>query len=479
MSIEYTIYLKKKRILSVERIMPGTGAVGEPVGCYSNAMRVLCTFLSFSALATAQMAPVSSLTLGNGMKVLVEEDHRIPSVAMYLFFRVGSRNERPGITGISHFFEHMMFNGAKKYGPKQFDIQMEKNGGENNAYTSADVTVYTDWFPKSALDLMFDMESDRMRDLSFDPKIIASEREVVYSERRSSVDNSNFGALAEQLQAAAFVAHPYHWPVVGWPSDIEAWTMDDLKAHFAMGYAPNNCTLVMVGDVTAAEVTALAGKYMERIPRHAPPPPVRTIEPEQKGERRVTLDKRAQLPLTMMAFHVPEFRSAATPALTMAEALLTEGESSRLYRRLVHDDELAVSVQSFREASLDPGLLIFVVQPRSGVETTRVEQAITEELAKLAEAGVSEADLRKAKNQRLVSFYRDMATIGGRANLIGEYEVFDGDFSKAFRVDKDIEAVTAAEVRSAAKKYLGVENRTVATLVPRKDAGEGNGVADE
>ena len=431
-------------------------------------MRVLYFLLAVAALAPAQVAPISSHTLGNGLKVLVEEDHRIPSVAMYLFFRVGSRNERPGITGISHFFEHMMFNGAKKYGPKQFDVQMEKNGGENNAYTSTDVTVYTDWFPRAALDLMFDMESDRMRDLSFDPKIVASEREVVYSERRSSVDNSNFGALAEQLQAAAFIAHPYHWPVVGWPSDIESWTMDDLKAHFAMGYAPNNCTLVVVGDVTEAETLALAEKYMGPIPRQAPPAPVRTIEPEQKGERRVTLEKEAESPLSMMAFHVPATKSAETPALTLLEALLTEGESSRLYRRLVHDDELAFSVRSFREPNFDPGLLLFAIEPRSGVEPARVEQALTEEMAKLGESGVSELELRKGKNQRLVAFYRDLATIGGRANLIGEYEVFDGDYSKLFQVDKEIEAVTADEVRAAAKKYLRVENRTVATLIPMK-----------
>lgn len=424
-------------------------------------------------MVPAQIAPVSSHTLGNGLKVLVEEDHRIPSVAMYLFFRVGSRNERPGITGISHFFEHMMFNGARKYGPKQFDVQMEMNGGENNAYTSTDVTVYTDWFPRAALDLMFDMESDRMRDLNFDPKIVASEREVVYSERRSSVDNSNFGALAEQLQAAAFVAHPYHWPVVGWPSDIESWTMDDLKAHYAMGYAPNNCTLVVVGDVTETEVMALARKYMEPIPSHAPPPPVRTTEPEQKGERRVTLEKPAESPLLMMAFHVPATKSADTPALLVMEALLTEGESSRLYRRLVSDGELAFSVHSFREPNLDPGLLLFAIQPRSGVETARVEKAVTEELAKLGEGGVSELEMRKAKNQRLVSLYRDLSTIGGRANLIGEYEVFDGDYAKLFHVDKEIEAVTAAEVKAAAKRFLTVENRTVATLIPVKgEAGE-------
>jgi secreted Zn-dependent insulinase-like peptidase len=185
----------------------------------------------------AGLEDVRTHTLQNGMKIIVQEDHSIPNVAMYFFYRIGSRNERPGATGISHFFEHMMFNGAKKYGPKQFDVQMEKNGGNNNAYTSHDLTVYTDWFPSSALELMFDMEADRIRDLAFDPKIIESERGVVYSERRLSVDNSPFGALNEQAMAAAFMAHPYRWPVVGWASDIESWTMDDLKSHFRMGYA--------------------------------------------------------------------------------------------------------------------------------------------------------------------------------------------------------------------------------------------------
>src|SRR5271170_8195949 len=255
--------------------------------------RLLALFLyifvasGFALRAQEAQFPVASKTLKNGMKVLVQSDHSIPNVAMYFFYKIGSRNERPGATGLSHFFEHMMFNGAKKYGPGQFDFQMEKNGGNNNAYTTEDDTVYTDWFPSSALELMMDMESDRIRDLAFDPKIIESERGVVYSERRSSVDNSNAGILSEQLEAAAFVAHPYHWPVVGWPSDIEAWTMDDLKAYFRIGYAPNNCTMVVVGDVSAQQVLALAKKFIEPIPRQAPPPPVRTKEPVQLGERRV------------------------------------------------------------------------------------------------------------------------------------------------------------------------------------------------
>src|SRR3954451_25302387 len=192
-------------------------------------MKITAALCLLAAVASATEAPkATSTTLANGMKLIVEEDHDIPSVAMYVFFKIGSRHERPGTTGISHFFEHMMFNGSKRFGPKQFDILMEKNGGRNNAYTTRDITVYTDWFPGSALELMMDMESDRIRNLSFDPKMVESERGVVYSERQTRVENSNFGLLYEQLLAATYVAHPYRLPVIGWASDIKAWTLEDL-----------------------------------------------------------------------------------------------------------------------------------------------------------------------------------------------------------------------------------------------------------
>src|SRR5580704_11366862 len=219
-------------------------------------MRIILAALLIAGSLMGQ-PDVKTQTLANGMKVIVQEDHAVPNVAMYFFFKVGSRNEHVGATGVSHFFEHMMFNGARKYGPKEFDRNMEKNGGSNNAYTSNDVTVYTDWFPSSALELMFDMEADRIGDLAFDPKMIDSER----------------------AEAAAFEAHPYHWPVVGWPSDIEAWTMQDLKSHWSMGYAPNNCIMVIVGDVKFDDVMALSKKFLEPIPRREPPPPVVTKEP--------------------------------------------------------------------------------------------------------------------------------------------------------------------------------------------------------
>jgi zinc protease len=433
--------------------------------------RFLAALLAAATLAFAQPADVKTDTLSNGLKILIQEDHNIPNVAMYFFFKVGSRNERPGITGISHFFEHMMFNGSKNFGPGQFDTEMEKNGGNNNAYTTADDTVYTDWFPSSALELMMNMEGDRIHYLNFDPKIIESERGVVYSERRTSVDNNNFGTLFEQLRAAAYQAHPYHWPVVGWPSDIESWTMDDLKSHFRMGYAPNNCIMVVVGDVSSDQVLALAKKYLEPIPRQDPPPAIRTKEPAQLGERRITVERPAQLPLELVAYHVPEARNPDDTPLDVLETVLARGQSSRLYRRLVDKEQLVINVQSFRQPSLDPGLLIFSLQPRSGVEPSRAEKALFEELDLLREQPLSDQELRKAKNQLLVNHYRELKTISGRANLLGSYELFYGDYRKLYSVEQSVEAVTAADVQRVARQYLTEKNRTVATLLPSGKGG--------
>src|SRR5260221_12950208 len=269
------------------------------------------------AQSEAQQFPVATKTLKNGMKVLVQTDHSIPNVALYIFYRIGSRNEHPGTTGLSHFFEHMMFNGAKKYGPGDLDKAMEANGAANNAYTTANVTVYQDWFPRSALNLIFDIEADRIQYLSFDPKKIASEREVVASERRTSVDANNFGILNEQLLATAYLAHPYQWPVVGWMSDIEHWTMEDLKHHFEMGYAPKNATMGEVGDGSPDKIFQLCETYIEPIPSHAPPPPVTTVEPPQLGERRLVLHKAAQLPLLAIGYHVPQSKGPDYYALNI------------------------------------------------------------------------------------------------------------------------------------------------------------------
>jgi zinc protease len=344
---------------------------------------------------------------------------------------------------------------------------MEAHGGSNNAYTTRDVTVYQDWFPRSALELIYDIEADRIRDLSFDPQKIKSEREVVASERRSSVDNENNGVLDEQLWANTILAHPYHWPVIGWMSDIEHWTMADLKHHFEMGYSPNNATMVVVGDVSAEEIFLMCEKYIEPIPTHAPPPPVTTVEPPQLGERRLVVHKPAQLPLLMIAYHVPQTNHPDFYALNILRTVLFQGESSRMYQRLVDQDQLALDVSASTEPAFDPTIVEIAAQPRQGVDPQACEKAIYEELERAKGAAVSDRELQKAKNMRLVEFYHQMRTINGRANTIGTYEVFFGDYHKLFEADKNYSAVTKADLQRVAKSYFGADSRTVATLVPQ------------
>jgi zinc protease len=401
------------------------------------------------------------------MKILVQEDHTIPTVALYFFYRVGSRDERPGITGISHFFEHMMFNGSQNFGPGEFDRQMEAHGGNNNAYTTKDVTVYTDWFPSDALELMMRMESDRMAHLVFQPKMVESERGVVYSERRSRVDDDHFGALEEQVNAAAIIAHPYHWPVVGWASDIESWTMQDVETYYKQGYAPNNCIMVAAGDVSAERVFQLAEQDFEVIPPHATFGEPRTVEPKQEGERVVRIRKEAELPLLMMAFHMPPTKSPEYPAIEVLESILATGESSRLYSRLVNQEQAALNVQVFDEPSLDPYLLSIVIEPRAGVDVNHVRALVIDELKKVKESPVPETELRKAKNQWLAAHYRELGSNAGRANMLGTYEIFYGDYKKLYEEPAEVEKVTAADVQRAAEQILTPENRTVGILIPQ------------
>ncbi|WP_224363814.1 M16 family metallopeptidase [Hyalangium versicolor] len=418
------------------------------------------------AASAQQGAGIEVRTLKNGMKVIVWPDQDIPNVTLFNFFRVGSRNERPGITGLSHFFEHMMFNGAKKYGPGQFDSVMEAAGGRNNASTSEDITTYMDWFPSSALETIFDLEGDRLAHLSFDPKIIESERGVVYSERRSSVDNDNMGALMEQVQATAFVAHPYEIPVIGWPSDIESWRMEDLQRFFQTYYAPNNATLVVVGAVTPAEVFALAEKYLGPIPSQPPPEPVRTKEPEQQGEKRVLVRRMAQAPMLQVAYHGVDAKDADVPALKLLLQILAEGESSRLHLRLVEEERVAIHVSSQSTLTFDPSLVWFVVDMPPGADVARVEKLLGEELEKVRSQGVTDAELRKAKNIVVANFWRGMETNSSRAYLLGTYEVFLGDWHKLFDVPTRYEQVTREQLRKVAQRILDPDHRTVGVLMP-------------
>jgi zinc protease len=415
-------------------------------------------------------AGIEARTLKNGLKIIVWPDQDIPNVSLFNFFRVGSRNERPGITGLSHFFEHMMFNGAKKYGPGQLDAVMEAAGGKNNASTSEDITTYMDWFPRTALETIFDLEGDRLAHLAFDPKIIESERGVVYSERRSSVDNDNMGALMEQVQATAFVAHPYQFPVIGWPSDIESWRMEDLQRFFQTYYAPNNATLVVVGAVTPAEIFALAEKYLGAIPAQPPPEPVRTKEPEQQGEKRVLVHRMAQAPLLQVAYHGMDAKDPDQPALRLLLHILAEGESSRLHRRLVEDERVAIHVSSLFTPTFDPSLVWFLVDMPPGMDEARAEKLLGEELDKVRAQGVTDAELRKAKNITVANFWRGLETNSSRAQLLGTYEVFFGDWHKLFDAPARYEQVTREQLRKVAERILDPNHRTVGVLTPTEEA---------
>lgn len=411
-------------------------------------------------------AGIEARTLKNGMKVIVWPDQDIPNVVLYNWFRVGSRNEYPGITGLSHFFEHMMFNGAKKYGAGEFDRVMEANGGANNAFTSEDVTVYMEWFPRTALELIFDLEADRLQHLAFDPKVIESERGVVYSERRSAIDNINPGALMEQVQATAFVAHPYQFPVIGWPSDIESWKLEDLQRYFKTYYAPNNGTLIVTGAVTPAEVFALAEKYLAPIPAQPAPDPVRTQEPEQLGERRLVIKKLAQSPLIQLAYHGITAKDPDAEALDLLLRILAEGDSSRLHRRLVEEERAVISVQTHFSPGFDPSLVWVLADLPPGGDLSKVEALITEELARVSKEGVTEAELRKARNIALANHWRSLETNDGRGRALGAAEVFRGDYRQIFEAPARFEKVTREAVRKVAARVFNPQHRTVGWLVP-------------
>ena len=429
----------------------------------------LCSASVFSAPASTVVPgadKITSKTLANGMKIVVWADHDIPNVALYNWYKVGSRNEYAGITGISHYFEHMMFNGTSKSKPGDFDRIMEANGGANNAYTSSDVTVYQDWFPRSALKIIFDLESDRMANLDFDPKVVETERGVVYSERRSSVDNSNFGALIEQVDAAAFTAHPYQIPTVGWPADIEGWKIDDLKLFYKTYYAPNNAVMFVVGDVEPAEIFALAEKTIGSIPAQPAPRPITTKEPEQMGERRVSLVREAESPIIIFAHHAFSGSDKDAPAAELLMSILADGNSSRLYQQLVAQQQLVLEVGQFMNAGFDPGLAYLYATLPPGGDLAVVEKALNAELLKISTQGVSEAELNKVRTQKLAGFWRGLATISGKAQALGTYEVFAGDYKKLFQAPAYYEKVTIADLQRIAKKLFQSNNRTVGIVLP-------------
>ncbi len=431
-------------------------------------MKKILIFILFLVFYTSQAQmkaeDVKTFTLKNGMKFLVVEDFSIPNANMYLFYKVGSRNEYQGITGLSHFFEHMMFNGAKKYGPKLFDQTMEYNGGANNAYTTENVTVYTNWFPSSAVETIFDLESDRISSLSINPEMVESERGVVLSERSTGLENSPWRLLSQSVQATAFQEHPYHWPVIGFEDDMKNWTQQDLERYFKTYYAPNNCVVVISGALKFEEVKRLAEKYMQPISTQPAPPKVHIVEPKQTGERRITVQKEVVNPYLMIAYHTPEAKHEDYYALNILSSILSNGKSSRLYASLVDNQQLATMVFTDYGDSFDPGLFNIYAVANTNSTSELIENAIYVEIDKIKEEGISEKELQKVKNQKLMEFYNQIEKIDGKSNNIGTYEVFFGDYKKMFDAPMNYNKVTIMDIQKVAKKYFSKSNRTVGVL---------------
>jgi zinc protease len=410
---------------------------------------------------------VREQTLDNGLQVLLWPDQNIPNVVLHHWVRAGSRNEGLGSSGLAHFFEHMMFNGTVKHPQGQFDRLMESQGASNNAYTAQDVTVYQDWFPRSALEQVFELESDRFTNLQFIPEVVENERKVVYSERRLRVEDSNAALLEEQVQATAFLAHPYRIPTIGWPSDIQSWTLPDLRRFYETWYAPNNRCLILTGSLQADEVFALAREYFGAAPARALPSAAVTREPEQRGERRLVVERPGQNPLVQVAWHAIAASDPCQPALNLLQTILVGGDASRLHRSLVEEQPLAVSIAGGWAEGFDPNIFsIYATLPADG-SPQAFESALDAELARLLEHGVSERELRRAQNIAAMEFWRGLSTIDGKARLLGEYAVMHRDHRLLFSAPQAYQNVTREQLAAVARRIFNSERRTVGVLQPR------------
>ncbi len=408
--------------------------------------------------------------LANGLKIRLLCEPTLPIVSMHTVYGVGSRNEKPGITGIAHLFEHMMFNGTTKYGPKEFDRLLESHGGSSNAYTTQDMTVYFEDFASESLELVLDLESDRMRFLSIDDSILASEREVIKEERRLSVENEIMGILDEELFSLAFQAHPYRWPVIGWMADIEAITKDDCLEFYRTYYAPNNATLWLAGKFDSAQALDWIQKYYGDIPAGPPLPKFSGHEPAQRGERKGEIPFPAHTTALMMGFKTFAASHSNSLVLDVIQCALCSGEGARLTKKLVYEEMLATHVAIDSAWRLDPGLLVLMVELHPRVrKTEKVIKLIEEELQRVCMRGFSEKELLRAKGQLRTQFLRSVSTNHGRACSLGTHEFLVGDWRSVLQVPEKYAAVTAADVQQVARMVFNNNSRTVVTLLPNSE----------
>jgi zinc protease len=442
-------------------------------------LRVLLALaLSVAVTATALAQPagsaspparlqVTEATLDNGLRVLLQEDPRNPIVAVQILYRVGSRNELPGATGLAHFLEHLMFKGTPSRGRGVISRLIERSGGRENAFTTKDMTGYYANIASDRLDLILEIEADRMRNLLLDPAEIDSERKVVMEERRTRSEDNPDGAVYEAMSSLAFKASPYRWPTIGWMADIERITATELRAFYDTYYQPNNAVLIVVGDVKAADVLARVRHYFGAIPRGAAPPAVTAVEPPQIDERRLVLRKEgAQLAVVNIAWHVPNHTSPDAPALELLSQLLSVGRTSRLYRRLVYEKRMVLGAGGeYSYSSIDPSLFWFYATPLPEQTPEAVEQALLDEVERLKQEPVPTEELERARNQIEASFVWQQDSVFSRSSVLGRFEMLG-----SWRLLEDylprLRAVTPADVQRVARTYFPVDRKNVSILLP-------------
>jgi zinc protease len=428
---------------------------------------LLCAALPQSTRAAQAYAErVHEKILPNGLKVLLLEEHKAPVAVFQVWYRVGSRNEELGKTGLAHMLEHLMFKGTNKVGPEEYSKIIQRNGGNDNAFTADDGTTYFATMASDRLKVIVDLEADRMRNLTFDDAQFDPEHHVVMEERRLRTDNNPVAALFELVSSTAYSAHPYQWPTIGWMNDLKQLTRADALAFYHTYYEPENAFIVCVGDFSTAQLEAQIDAAFGPVPAGALPPGVRAVEPEQQGERRVVLKREAELPFVTLAYHVPNLSSPDGAALEVLAALLGGGKSSRLHQHLVYDKRLARDAgTSYELTSVDPGLFLAYAQPLPGKSAAELEKQLLAELAAVQSKPISARELLKATNQLEASFVLGQDSLFYQALMLGQYELAGG-WRQADRYVPTIRAVTADDLQRVAGAYLTAANRTVATLEP-------------
>jgi zinc protease len=404
--------------------------------------------------------------LPNGLRIRLLPDRQAGVVAYQTFFRVGSRNERVGGTGIAHLFEHMMFNGAARYGPKEFDANLEARGGSSNAYTSNDLTVYHEEIPAEALDLVMDLESDRLAGLRLSDESLQSEREVVKEERRMRVEDSIFGRLDEELSPLVFQAHPYRWPVIGWMSDLDRITLADCKEFFGRYYAPDNATLYIGGDFDPERTLRSLEQSYGGIPRGPGVPSAVDDEPDQRGERRARVVFPAQTPALVVGFRADPGRLSHGAALDVIQTLLSFGEGSLLVADLVHRRHLCTEVSVDYAWRQGPGVFMIAAELPPGGRVDPVVDAIQGHLDGLAGDPVDPRRLANAKAQMSLQLLRELSTSSGRTHSLGNAEHLLGGLDRATGQLQRVVDVSRSAVRAAAQATFPVARRSVVSVQP-------------